>query len=390
LSLRVLLLSPLQGLDPPNGDVTYTSQLLVNPPRGVEYTTYAQALADGHLRERFRRSSHASSAAAWFSARTLREGAVNRLRRRGILFREPFRYFYVRPGAFDLVHCHVFSIRVDGADTPVLMSNAAPIEWLYRDGLGWSARRVDWARRADRALAAATGIDHIAYRLERTARLVCFTNRLRDWYVSRGVVRQDRVDVVPCSVSVPASIRRTRTGRPARVAFIGDFDVKGGEVALAAFEIVRSERPDARLLVIGSPPRLDPSAAAARGIEWLGRVPRSQLLDELLPSIDVLAYPSRFDGLPLTLLEAMACGVPVAGSDYQAIPEILGDGQAGLVSPVGDEGRLAQIILRLLEPATNAKYAAAAHHRALSCYSTEVVRPKLLASYEAALAMSSV
>ena len=48
---RVLLLSPLPGLDPPSGDVVYTQELLAHPPAGVDYETYAQALAAGRLIE---------------------------------------------------------------------------------------------------------------------------------------------------------------------------------------------------------------------------------------------------------------------------------------------------------------------------------------------------
>ena len=386
MSLRVLLLSPLPGLDPPNGDVTYTSGLLANPPEGVRYTTYAEAMEAGDLRERCRRSSHRRASSAWLSASTLREGLVNRLRRREILFREPFRFFDVRPGAFDLIHCHVFSARLDGVDIPAVVSNAAPIEWLYGDGLRWSPARVAWARAVDRRLAAATGVEHSTYRLPGVARLICFTSRLRDWYVSHGVIAEDRVDVVPCGMQVPPVPARNPSQSSAQIAFIGDFHIKGGDVALAAFEIVRRERPDARLVMVGSEPPGERGAADLAGVDWLGRVPRQRLLEEILPSTDVLAYPTRCDGLPLTLLEAMARGVAVAASDYQAIPEILAGGEAGLISPVNDEARLAENILRLLDPATNARFAAAAHRRAAECYSTDVARPKLRAAYEAALA----
>ena len=382
MTLRVLLISPLPGLDPPNGDVVYTTGLLDDPPDGVRYTTYAQAIEAGDLREKARRGSDPAGGSAFLSASTVREGLVNRLRRRGVLFREPFRFFEVRPGAFDLIHCHVFSVRLDGADIPTVVSNAAPIEWLYRDGLRWPNSRVVWARAADRALATATRVEHTSYQLPRAARLVCFTERLRAWYAAHGVVDRERIDVVPCSIAVPPTPARIPSARPARVAFVGDYEVKGGDVALAAFEIVRRTRPDARLVVIG--PRARHPVVASPAVDWVGRVPRAQLLGELLPTIDVLAYPTRFDGLPLTLLEAMACGVPVAASDYEAIPEILGEGDAGLLSPVNDEGRLAENILELLEPTSNAAYAAAAHRRALEYYSNGAVRPKLAASYEAA------
>src|SRR4051794_6991425 len=112
--IRVLLLSPLRGLDPPNGDVTYTEQLLAHPPDGVRYVPYDAALDAGELVERFRRRPGESMRTAFSRdgdwARFAREAAINRVRQRGLLFREQFRHFELCEGAFDLVHVHVFSV----------------------------------------------------------------------------------------------------------------------------------------------------------------------------------------------------------------------------------------------------------------------------------------
>src|SRR4051812_11376901 len=124
---RVLLISPVPGLDPPNGDVVYTQSLLEHPPPGVEYETYPDALRSGRLRELGRRQEYVeASGLARFRAvgRIGRERGVNALRARGALFREPFRYFSVKPGAYDLVHCHVFSAAFPKLDVPLVMSNA--------------------------------------------------------------------------------------------------------------------------------------------------------------------------------------------------------------------------------------------------------------------------
>jgi hypothetical protein len=50
-TLNVLLMSPLAGLDPICGDIIYTEQLLQNPPAGVKYQTYAEAMEQGNLVE---------------------------------------------------------------------------------------------------------------------------------------------------------------------------------------------------------------------------------------------------------------------------------------------------------------------------------------------------
>jgi glycosyltransferase involved in cell wall biosynthesis len=363
-----LLVSPLPGIDPPNGDVTYTLTLLQNAPVGFEYVTYADALESGDLRERNRRSEG-------LSLGTIREAAVNRLRRSELLFREPFRFFDVKPGVFDLIHCHAFTARFS-TTVPIVVSNSAASEWLYRDGEGWSAARVAWGRLVDQVLARLTGVNHVAYGLPRATRVISFSEYLRDWYVDRGVAEPARIDVVPPGIEVPELVERERP--PSRLLYAGDFDIKGGDVALAAFDIVRRQRPGTSLTIVGSD-----ACWEQPGVTWLGRLPRERFLDEVMPTADIFVYPTRFDGLPLSLLEAMGAGLAVAASDYRAIPEVVGD--AGLTSSVNDAQALAENILTMLEPEACRRMSVAARQRVIAVYSRDATRELLLSSYTRAL-----
>jgi glycosyltransferase involved in cell wall biosynthesis len=353
---RVLLISPLPHLDPPCGDVVYTQGLLEHPPPGVEYETYAQALAAGRLRELGRRSEFRAAAGRGrlrALGRIGRERAVNALRKSGLLFREPFRYFLVRPGAYDLVHCHVFSAAFPGLDAPLVMSNAGTIEELYRGARRWSETRIRFAAQVDAALAKRLGVQHTSHGMPAASAVVCFTEALRCELLRRGSTTPERLHVAPCFVEPAARV--PPRARPRRIGFVAsDFDAKGGPVVLEAFENVRRSRPDAELLVIGSPPRGETPQLRLRGITWYPHMPRSVLLDHL-PSLDVFAYPTESDGLPLIVLEVMALGVPVATSDYLAMPEIIGHGIAGSVTAQADASALAVAILRLLEPEENAR-----------------------------------
>jgi glycosyltransferase involved in cell wall biosynthesis len=386
---RVLLISPTPELDPFCGDVVYTQGLLKHPPPGVEYETYAQAFAAGRLRELARRTEY-HDAAGWRRLRALgrigRERGLNALREHGMLFREPFRYFSVLPGAYDLVHCHVFSAAFPALQTPLLMSNAAPIEELYRGARGWSDSRIRWASRLDDALARRLRVQHTSHSMPAASAVVCFTEALRAELMRRGSTEPDRLHVAPCFVERAPRIPGRR--RPTRVGFVaGDFDAKGGSTVLDAFEIVRRDRPDAKLLIIGSRPRADASYLKARGVTWRGRVSRGELLDQLLPSLDVFAYPTECDGLPLTVLEAMALGIPVATSDYSAMPEIVGHGAAGTVTPQGDVPALAQALIRLLDPSENAKARKQTATWFDAHYAPDVAVQMLGRAYDAAVAV---
>jgi glycosyltransferase involved in cell wall biosynthesis len=386
---RVLLISPVPDLDPPSGDVVYTEALLRHPPPGVEYETYSEAIAAGRLKELGRRQEFRDASGLLKLGaliRITRERGINALRTHSVLFREPFRFFSVQSGAYDLVHCHVFSTAFKRLDAPLVVSNASFIEELYRGARGWSARHIRWASKADAAIARGLRVQHTSHAMPAAAAVVCSTETLRAEMLRRGCAEADRLHVAPVFVERP-SRRIPGRRRPTRIGFVAtDFEAKGGRTVLDAFKIVRRREPDAQLLVIGSPPRTDRSQLATSGIVWLPRVGRSELLQRHLPSLDVFAYPTECDGLPLIVLEAMALGVPVATSDYFAMPEIVGHGTAGSVTPQRDAPALADALLWLLEPQNNAEVRSRAAEWFDTHFAPEAAVAQLGRAYDAAAA----
>jgi glycosyltransferase involved in cell wall biosynthesis len=386
--LRVLLMSPLPGLDPFNGDVVYSQALLEQPPPGVTYVRYDDAIISGELRELGRRrdfQARDSPRARWLAlTRLVREHSLNEARRHGVLFREPFRFLEVC-GAFDLVHCHTFSVRWTGARVPVLVSNAAPLSELYARARGWGEGRVRFADDADRFLARMLDVAHIEHGLAQADRVVAFTHVLRRWYIERGVP-PDRVGVVPC---FPAGmpVAAVEQSVPGRIGFVAqNFMIKGGDTVLQALDKIRARRPDAHLWVAGGPTTgLSDKELVVAGVTWCGYLSREQLLEHFLPSCQVFAYPSRFDGLPLTLLEALGSGVPAVVSDYFALPEVVADGESGRVVPQDDPDALANAVIELLDPAVQRRAASAARSRYNSTYAPATVLPLLRENYDLAI-----
>jgi glycosyltransferase involved in cell wall biosynthesis len=124
---------------------------------------------------------------------------------------------------------------------------------------------------------------------------------------------------------------------------------KGHDVLLRALSRV----PDVdrlRVVCIGEGPRRDglERMVAARGLEAVvtlaGQLPSAA---SLLAGFDILALPSRWEGLPLVVVEAMAAGLPVIASATGATPEVVTDGETGLLVPPGDEEALARALGRL-------------------------------------------
>jgi len=76
------------------------------------------------------------------------------------------------------------------------------------------------------------------------------------------------------------------------------------------------------------------------------RLPLEELVD-LYNAADVLLFPSRYEGLGLPVVEAMACGLPVVASNAASIPEVLGEGQ--LAFAPGDVEGMAEAVVALFE-----------------------------------------
>ena len=385
--LRVLLMSPLPGVDPFMGDVIYSQALLEQPPPGVTYIRYDDAIASGELLELGRRQSLQAALSrrsrALAMTQVLRDHSLNVARRSGLLFREPFRFLEIR-GSFDMVHCHTYSARWTGVPTPVLVSNALPLSELYARARGWGRGRVRFADDADRLLAKILGVSHIEHGLARADRVVAFTHTLGEWYARRGVPRE-RIGVVPCFPSGMPTAPSAQSV-PGRIGFVaGDFVAKGGDTVIDAMARIRRSRPDAHLWIAGGPTSRSASDLAAAGVHSCGYLTREELLADFLPSCQVFAYPSRFDGLPLTLLEALGSGVPAVVSDYFALPEVVADGVSGRVVGQNDPDALAGAVLELLDPEVNSRAAEAARLRYATTYSPAVVLPLLRENYDLAI-----
>jgi len=146
---------------------------------------------------------------------------------------------------------------------------------------------------------------------------------------------------------------------------------KGVDVTIKAFSRYRNEcDPTARLLIAGDGPlraeleQLAASLDLARNIGFIGSVGYRRYL-ELLQSADVFVHPSNvaengdMEGIPTAICEAMACGLPVLSTRHSGIPEIIDDGENGLLVDERDAEGLYQkmLLLRSIEIANMSRNA---------------------------------
>jgi len=131
---------------------------------------------------------------------------------------------------------------------------------------------------------------------------------------------------------------------------------KGQRYLVAAVPAIRAARPDARVVIFGEGelrPELEAQARAlglGDGLLLTGFRPPEEI-PSILKAIDVFVLSSVEEGLGTSLFDAMAAGAPIAATRAGGIPEIVREGETGLLVPPRDPGALADAVVRLLNDA---------------------------------------
>jgi glycosyltransferase involved in cell wall biosynthesis len=165
--------------------------------------------------------------------------------------------------------------------------------------------------------------------------------------------------------------------------------IKGVEDVVAAFRLLKQRGSDARLLLAGVPDAENPAAisrgeldawATEPGVTWLGHV--ADVRDVWAKAhVGVLASRGG-EGIPMTLMEAAACGRPLIATDVPGCREVVINGETGILVPPGDIPALADAFARIVQDAVfRGDCGAAARRRIVDGLDAGTVGLKTVAVY---------
>jgi len=149
--------------------------------------------------------------------------------------------------------------------------------------------------------------------------------------------------------------------------------IKDHVTAVRAIAAALPRDPSIRLMIVGDGPERDRIARAIDGHGLNGRIAMLGMRDDvrrLLSAADAFMLTSVSEGIPVTIIEAMAAGVPVVSTAVGGVGELLANDTTGLLAPAGDASALADALIRLVsDEGLRRRLASAAQQRANAHFS---------------------
>ncbi len=285
-----------------------------------------------------------------------------------------------------IVHTHLFKSDFHGrpaarlAGVPVVIStlhNSDP--WARQPVLG--ALYAANARLADR--------------------LIAVSNEVREYYLEHTHLSPEQVITIDNGVDTRRFVGREAAGQQVRLELgLNPQAVVYGVIGrlkpqkdhanfLQAAAVIYRQLPQARFLVIGDGPLREELEAQTRQLGLEEAVIFTGLRSDipaLLAAMDVLVFSSRWEGLPVTLLEGMAAARPVAATAVDGIRTVSLPGETALLVPPADPQALAQACLRLgNDPQLARRMGQAGRARVVEHYSIDAMIDRITHEYSSLL-----
>lgn len=303
----------------------------------------------------------------------------------GLSYSLPFRLAGLfRQDRVDLVHCHNFGSLVYGAIGGRLAGVGGVLYTAHGPEMPYGSRKA------------------VFQRLPLVDRIITVSDYVRDSAINKAGLSPSRVTTIHNGVDVGrysriASTReqvRTQLGLTSDEPLLGVVarltPEKDHDTLLQSLVLVRNDFDNVKLAIAGEGELMD---ALKKKVEHLGLSRSVWFLGnrgdvpELLQAMDLFVLSSRQEGLGITLLEAMAVGLPVVATNTGGIPEIVISGETGLLVPPEDASRFAEAVKWMLSHRDDGKeMGLRGQKRALQQFGVERMVEQYEAVYDEVLA----
>ena len=193
--------------------------------------------------------------------------------------------------------------------------------------------------------------------------------------------------VIPNILVADSSTFRTRTEiRPRFIGIRSLTETYNIKCTLRAFAIVLEQYPEARLTLLGSGPlksELEQFVADHHipNVTFVGQIPNTEI-SRYLDEADIMVSSSRFDNMPVSVLEGFRAGLLVISSKVGGVPYMIEDGRNGLLFESDNDRQMAEKMLAAVEDPDATLWMIANARQSLEDYRWENCREKLLALYK--------
>ena len=203
--------------------------------------------------------------------------------------------------------------------------------------------------------------------LRRTARVIAVSRAVAESLNSQRIFAAERIVTIYNGIDVDkfaGTAKDSATDRKLRLGMVGHIaPIKGQEDFLRAAAIVQAGRDDVEFIIAGedkshSGENRDALEKLISDLKMDGRLLLIGWVDDvpnLLSTLDLFVSPARSEPFGLSIVEAMAAGVPVVATASEGAREIIEDNQTGRLVPVGDAEAMAMSITHLLNDSAERK-----------------------------------
>jgi glycosyltransferase involved in cell wall biosynthesis len=186
-------------------------------------------------------------------------------------------------------------------------------------------------------------------------KIICVSEKDRQLAIDLGVVEADRVVTIHNGIEVDVELPvATTKAKSTQLIMVARFNKQQKDQATLMKAIQQIDR-DINVLFVGAGPDLEEAKNTAKELSILSKVSfLGDRLDvpQLLAQSQIFVLSTHYEGLPISILEAMRAGLPIVATNVNGIPEQVVDGKTGLLVERQDVDGLAQAITTLVDNPT--------------------------------------